>query len=65
MKTVGGLKKENLVKNKNGKIVSKKKSHKNKYAKYMAAHKNKFLPVGARGSDDTGSARLVQVVQRL
>jgi hypothetical protein len=37
MKTVGGLKKDSLVKNKNGKIVSKKASLKGKKNKWMAA----------------------------
>ena len=37
MKTVGGLKKENLVKNKNGKIVSKKASAKGKASKWIKA----------------------------
>lgn len=37
MKTVGGLKKDNLVKNKNGKIVSKKASAKGKQNKWIKA----------------------------
>merc|ERR1719335_449191 len=37
MKTVGGLKKESLTKNKNGKIVSKKKSAKGKKSKWIQA----------------------------
>jgi len=56
MKTVGGLKKENLVKNKFGKVVSKKLSLKGKKSKWIAAVSKAraflkvkgFTPVGGK-----------------
>merc|ERR1719281_1255731 len=48
-KTVGGLTKDKLTRNKNGKIVSKKKSAKGKNNKWIAAVNRARKALGIRG----------------
>ena len=49
MKTVGGLKKENLIKSKSGKIVSKKASLVGKKNKWIAAVAKARKALGVKG----------------
>merc|ERR1711965_992197 len=53
-KTVGGLKKEHLTKNKSGKIVSKKRSAFGKKNKWMAACQKARKALGVKGFSPIG-----------
>ena len=48
-KSFGGLKRDDLMKNKNGKVVSKKKSLRGKKSKWMAAVASARRQLGIRG----------------
>merc|ERR1712196_696143 len=54
VKTVGGLKKEHLIKNKHGKVVSKKSSLFHKKSKWMASVVKARKALGIKGFTPVG-----------